>query len=127
VEIIGPTLKTLWLNDAVNPADGIAFPFMASFSRALQVDGKRRIYGNGRKRATTTATKTNDWQASLPHCDRVQIAWLEAHAGKTVIARDDRGNRIFAIYWSTGVDESAYNTDGTVNLTLEELTYSLAV
>lgn len=121
------TLTTLWLNDADDLTDMASFRFLSKLSATPQTPGEVRVYGNGRLRAINRAGGQKQLAATLPACDRDQITWIEDHAGRLLLVRDDRGRRFWGIYYSPTIDEHAYNTDADVSLTLVEVSHDEAV
>lgn len=119
-------LTTLWLNVAADPSDFQVFPYMSALSRARTKPGRTVALAGGRVRAIRQAGRVVEWQVDLPHCTPEQLAWLEAHVGDVVCARDDRGHKTFGVYWSVPVSEHSYNSDGDVQVTLTEITFSEA-
>lgn len=121
------TLDTLWLHDHADLSDFRVFPFMSALSRTPQVQGSRRKYGTGRLRSYAQAGVTRDWSVALVAQTQSDMDWLEAHLNRTLLARDDRGHRIFAVYYEIPIMEHAYNKEGDLTLNLLEVTATLAV
>lgn len=120
-------LRTLWLNDAADLTDALSLPGMSSLSVASQAPGAVRRMANGRLRSVSRAGQARTVDATFDACTRAEIAWLDAHVGRIVLIRDDRGRKLFGIYYEVPVDEHQYDDQGDVNLTLTEVTFSEAV
>lgn len=120
-------LRTLWINDAADPGDVMAFAFMASLSVGTAARGEVRTYAGGRRRAIVRAGLARSPRASLPWCTRAQVAWLEAHVKRLVWVRDHTGRRIAGMYFGVEVSEHRFNDEADVELAIEEVSASDAV
>lgn len=114
-------LHTLWLNVAANPSTRQRFPMMSALQVTTSQTGDVRRYASGRLRSVRQAGKTRAISATLPSCSREQIAWLEKYQGETLCIRDDRGRKLWGVYYSLPVDEHHYNIEGDVSLALSEV------
>lgn len=121
------TLQTLWLNSAANPQDAMSFPLMASLSVTTARKGEVRAYSAGRLRSVVQAGRSRTVSAGLPALTREQIAWLEAHVADVLCARDDRGRKLWVVYYQLPIEEHQYNEEGNASLDLAEVSYSEAV
>lgn len=123
----GVTLGTLWLNDAADLSDGIAFPLMSKLTVVTAQPGEVRTMANGRLRMVSRAGRSRTWQADLPNLDRTAVDWLEDHLGELVLVRDDRGRKMFGTYLTLPDDAHRYDAESDVQITLLEVTHSEAV
>ena len=121
------TLGTAWLNDAATPSDAISLPYMTSLQVTPAQTGEVRRYAGGRLRAVSVLGKATAASLSAVAVTRAQVTWLEAHIGRTICLRDDRGRRLFAVYWEVPVDEHAYNLEADISLDLSQVTVVEAV
>ena len=114
-------LRTLWLNDAANPADAVSFPLMSELQVAPAIRGEVHRYAGGRSRSVTRKGVTRPVEATLANCTRAQVAWLEAHIGLPVFVRDDRGRRLVGTYLEVPTAEHPYDDEADVALQVSEL------
>lgn len=123
------TLTSLWLNLASDLSQFRSFPLMAGLRIATEQPGEVRQYASGRRRLVRKApTAARAVTLVLPQCDRDQIAWLEGNAGQLVLARDDRGRKVWGTYFTVSVDEAQGDpTAGDVVIALAEVTHSEVV
>lgn len=126
-DVAGPELVGLWLNVFSDQADAKNFHYMTSLSRNKQVSGRVEKYGEGRLRAYVEEGATKQWSVSIYGISPEEKEWLEDRIGEQFIVRDDRGNRIFAVYFGVDITEHSYNKDGSLPLTFSEVTDTLAV
>lgn len=115
-------LRTLWLNSAADPSDRMAFPLMSSLEVDLEVGVRDETMANGRIIAVRRKGRRRPISATLPNCTREQIAWLEAHVGELVMARDDRGRKVWGFYRNMPTKEHSYNDEGSLAIALSEVT-----
>lgn len=127
-------LTALWLNDAADLSDCVAFEYADGRSPGVQVPGEVRTYVSGRRRLVLTsggqAYQTYDWKLSWNTED--QRAWLVAHVGRVLCVRDQRGAKWYGTYLALPqelLDRSA-GLDGcnrsTATVSLVEVTHSEA-
>lgn len=121
------TLTTLWLNDATDLTDYRSFPLMNQLRATPQTPGEVRLYANGRFRSIKRAGAQQQLAATLAACDRDQVDWIEAHAGRLLLVRDDRGRKFYGTYYGPTIDEHPYDDEADVTLTLVEISHSEAV
>lgn len=121
------TLRTLWLNNAADPSKSQSFPLMKALQVTTARKGEVREYSAGRLRSVTKRGGKRSLTASLPHCTREQVAWLEQQQSQLLCVRDDRGRKFWAVYYDLPVDEHFYNTDADLQLVLNEVTHTEAV
>lgn len=121
------TLRTLWLNDADDLSDSMSFPWMSKLSVQTAKPGEVRLMSNGRLRVVTRAGQTRTFDVDLPNLTRVEVEWLEAHIGRTLLVRDDRGRKIYGAFFTLPDDAHQYDDENDVQLTLQEITRSEAV
>lgn len=104
------------------------FPAMSELKTLDEKDGKIRVYAGGRRRSVTTPGISRSFQLTLPICTRVQIDWLKANVARGVLVRDNRGNKIYCVYYKVPVVEFSGDIDeGDVTLELFEYTHPEAV
>lgn len=115
-------LHTLWLNVVADPSQRQHFPVMSALQVTTSQPGEVRRYASGRLRSVRQAGRTRAISATLPACDLDQVRWLERYQGETVCVRDDRGRKLFAVYYALPVDEHFYNDGADITLTLSEVT-----
>lgn len=119
------TLYTVWLNSITEPSDYATFPTMSALKISPSKDGKVRRLANGRLRAVTHEGIARTAALTLPYCDRDQVTWLEDHVAELVCVRDDRGRKLFGMYFSVNLDEARYSTEFcNASVTLNEVTHS---
>lgn len=121
------TLRTAWLNDAATPSDAIWLPYMTALSVTPAQQGEVRRYAGGRLRAVSVLGKATAASLSAKAVTRAQVAWLEAHIGRAICLRDDRGRRLFVVYWQVGIEEHAYDLEADVSLDFSQVTVVEAV
>lgn len=125
--MVAVALATLWLNDTADLTDCRSFPFMSKLSATPQTPGEVRLYANGRRRAINRAGAQQQLAVTLPTCDRDLVTWIEAHAGRLLLVRDDRGRKFYGTYYNPTIDEHAYDENADVSISLIEITHSEAV
>lgn len=122
------TLGTAWLNVASDPSDWVSLPTMSSLSVSTMQAGDVRRLANGRLRSVTRAGQMRSFDLSVESAPRAEIDWLEDHVGQVVCVRDDRGRKVFALYFAVDVEETRGNADlGGVSVSLTEVSWSEAV
>lgn len=117
-------LPTLVLTDVVDLADSMAFPLMTALSFPTAARGEIRTYAGGRQRSVSRQGRLRRAVATLPNCTRAQIAWLEDHLDRLVLARDDRGHKLFGKYFDLDPAEHRYNIEADAQITIGEITFS---
>lgn len=120
-------LRCVWLNDLLAPSDVMAWPLMSSLSVTPTMTGEIRSYAGGVDVAIVRVGKRSPVKVNLPHCTRTQLAWLEAHLGRTVCIRDDRGRRLFGVYFAVPAAENRHNLEASVDLDITQVTVAEAV
>lgn len=121
-------LTTVWLNLASDLMDYQTFPFMSRLEVNTKRPGEARLNANGRTRLIRKTSNNRTFSLDLPACTRAQIDWLELHAGQLMLVRDDRGRKVWCVYFEAPAAEMSGDTDhGDVSLSLVEITYSEAV
>lgn len=82
---------------------------------------------NGRLRSVTRTGRTRSAQVDVENATRAELGWLEEHVGQLVCVRDDRGRKMFAVYYDVPVEEMLGQPGyGGVSLSLTEVTHSEA-
>jgi hypothetical protein len=118
-------LQSLVLSDAVDLADSMTFPLMTALSVPTAVRGEIRTYAGGRERSVSRRGRRRRVVAALPNCTRAQVAWLEDHLDRLVLARDDRGHKLFGKYFDLEPAEHRYNIEADVQvISIGEITFS---
>ena len=136
--LVEPSLPTgssvslcgLWLNDAADLSDRVAFEYASGRSPNTQVDLEVRTHVSGRRRliVKSRAYETYDWKLSW--VDEDQRAWLRAHVGRLVCVRDGRGAKWYGVYAAMPTDllDKADGWDGpnrsNVSVSLTEVSHS---
>lgn len=121
-------LTTVWLNDAVDPADVLRCGSAASLSRVTSVQGRAVQLAGGGFRMVQRRGRSRVWSLSMPRASRAEVDWLEAHLDRVVTARDHRGHKIHARFLSVPVEEfGAWTTAAGVELELVEVRHSEVV
>lgn len=120
-------LETLWLNDAADLTDSMTFPSMKALGASPQTPGEVRLYANGRLRAVNRSGRQQQLAVQLPACSREQVTWIEGHAGRLLLVRDDRSRKFYGTYYNPSIDEHGYDDNADVSLSLVEITHSEAV
>ena len=122
------TLRTVWLNLATDLSDYVSFPAMSALSVDPVQPGQVQRLAGGRLRLTLRTGLGQTTQATLPFCDRTQVAWVEGHIGQVVCIRDDRGRKSYGTYLAPEIDEWPYSADyADVALKIEKITYTEVV
>lgn len=115
---------TLWLNDAADLSDLVRFEYVESLSPSVEQPGEVRMLAGGRERLVTTAGRPKSYSWSLSRVTREQIQWIEAHVGRVLCVRDDRGRKFYGTYLTAPFNESTFSHDrSTASLTLESVTH----
>lgn len=118
-------LCDLWLNDAANLADCQAFTWVSGTTPNIEVRAEVRALANGRLRMVSRAGRVASTTWNLTRISRPQVDWLEAHAGRLVCVRDDRGRKFYGVYLSVPVDEPNWTkARASTQLTLQQVTHS---
>lgn len=115
-------LHTLWLNLVSDPSQRQHFDLMNAMQVTTTQLGEVRRYASGRQRSVRQAGRTRAITATLPACSVEQIKWLQDNQGETLCIRDDRGRKLWGVYYSLPVDEHRYNGEADVTLALSEVT-----
>lgn len=126
------TLADIWLNDAADPSDRMAFSYAGdSYSVAETLGGGvEGGYASGRSRVYSTDDDTVSVQLGLQWVTAEQRDWLRAHRGLPVCFRDQRGLKVFAGYHELPVEFSTMPLDMAIDnaqITLHSVTFSEAV
>ena len=121
-------LTSVWMNLVSVPSDGMQFPMMSKLLVMPERIGEAREYANGRVRLIRKATRKNTFQVVLPECTRTQIQWLEKNIGELMFIRDDRGRRVWGVYFKASIDEHPEDIDlADVDITFNEITHTEAI
>lgn len=132
-------LSTLWLNNTANTSDYMSFPYMTAMAEAPAVGSTMvsdsdssgsttspiRLYANGVLRYISTPGEQKVLTVTLPACTPTQMTWLYQHlAPVTLLVRNDRGRRFWAMYFTYTTTEHQYDANTDVALTLTETTFT---
>lgn len=115
-------LHTLWLNVVADPSVRMRFDYMSALTVTTAQPGEVRRYASGRLRSVRQVGRTRAVAATLPGLELEQVRWLERYQGETVCVRDDRGRKLWGVYYSLPVEEHQYNDGASVSLSLSEVT-----
>lgn len=124
-------LTSIWLNDAADPSDKMAFDYAGdAYTLTRSVGGGvEGGYASGRLRSWSTAEEKTTGQITLHALTDAQRAWLVAHLRRTVAFRDHLGSKVFVRF--TEVPQSLSTlpvghaaADNNVTLGLTEVTWS---
>lgn len=112
------TLPGLLLHDADDPADEIHLDALTALTATVQTDGEVRTYAGGRRllRRRPGQARSHDVTVRLER--RAGLAWLHAHVGHVVLARDFAGNVVWGVYFTVPAAEVAAETP-LVDVTLQ--------
>lgn len=121
------SLGTVWLTLVSDQTDSVSFVAMTQLTSTPQNAGQVRRYASGRTRAVVPVGVPNQFQLVAAACSRDVIVWLESHTGQLLLVRDDRGRKFYGTYFQPGTAEHAYDLEGDVSLTIDEVSYSEAV
>lgn len=122
------TLASVWFNVASDPTDSLTLPTMSSLSVTSSKEGEARRLANGRVRLITRSGGTRRSIAvSVAYATRAEIDWLEDHVGVLVCVRDDRGRKVYGVYYQVQTDEHRGLAEGGPSLSVDEATHSEAV
>lgn len=116
------TLTTVWLNTAGDLGDYLRCSTTNALQRSQAMDGEVLRLAGGGLRLVRRHGIARTWVMAMPWATRAQIDWIEAHIGLTVVARDQRGNKLHAVYLEVPVTENGSVPQGSVQLTLREVT-----
>lgn len=123
----GVGMQTLWLNDAADLADVMAFPTMSGLVAGKENRADVRTYAGGRTRLISRAGTPRSAKATLPLLTRAQIDWLDDHAGRLVLIRDAQGRKFYGVYLNPTFTEIGYIDEANTELVLVEVSHSEAV
>lgn len=117
------TFTRYWLSPASNMSLGRGFR-LAQLPVTPQAPADIRQYGT-RLRGISTGVKAHQ-QAISVFCDtRDDVTFLEMYEAATVLARDPRGRKFYAIYTDLNLTENpAAAVRVAATLTLNEVTYA---
>lgn len=119
------TLAEVRLNHGANMADSMAFQNVTEFKVATTQSGEVRALANGRLRAVKRSARPSGAQFKFELCNRTQIDWLRDKVGELVCFRDDRGRKIWGIYWAAPVTENITRVEyGDVEIEFHEVSHS---
>lgn len=119
------TLNEVRLNVASNMSDSMAFQNVTEFKVAVAQQGEVRALANGRLRAVRRAAKPSGASFKFELCTREQIDWLEDKVGQLLCFRDDRGRKMYGLYWAAPVAESIVRVEyGDVEIDFHEVTHT---
>lgn len=116
-------LTTVVLSDAVDPSDSMAFPLMSKLTVTPSVDGEVRRRAGGRLVSVSRPGIAREVEAYFPHCDRTQARWIEFKTGRTLLFRDDRERKFYAIYYKPVIDEIGHLDEANISLTLQQVSH----
>lgn len=115
------SLDHVWINLSADPSVYQEFPNMAELSVTSSTAGEVRQYAGGRRRIVRRAGRARSVSLTIPYCDRARIEWLEENAGELVCVRDDRGRKIWGVFFEVAVQEHEFDPDyGAVSLEIAE-------
>jgi hypothetical protein len=120
------TLDRLWLSDAADPADAVAF-FTTGRSDSRDTAGDVRVYANGRLRVVTTGARQQTLGVTLRLVDPVALARLEGWRGRVLLLRDAWGRKLYGTYFRLTVDDYKDRSGHDVQLTFQQVSHSEAV
>lgn len=101
---------------------------VSSLSEDDGVAGETRIYANGRVRSITRAGRRRTVPITFDLVqDRATLGRLRTWIGKTVLARDPYGRKLYGVFHGLSVTERIPVDVVEVSLTLAEISYSEAV
>lgn len=132
VEFIDPDApegRRIFLNDATDPSDFMAFSFLGdNYQVTPTLGGEVETgYASGRSRLWSNAEDNTDWPLGFAQVTADQIAWLIGHRGREVCARDHLGRKVFGAYHAAPVtvstDSRTYAVD-TAQVSLSSVTWS---
>lgn len=126
------TLTDIWLNDASDPSDSMAFSYVGdSYSIAETVGGGvEGGYASGRTRVYSTDDDTTSVQFGLQWVTAAQRDWLRAHRGLPVCFRDPRGFKVFGAFHTLPQEFSTMPVAEAVDsasITLSSVTFDESV
>ena len=124
----GVAFNAVLLNSAANPSDFISLPNASQLNVSNDVNGQVRAMASGSLRAVTVAGRPRTFTLTFPLSARAAITWVEQHIAQTVCVRDDRGRKVYGVYFSTPIAEQIFSSSyGDIALTITEVTFSEAV
>ena len=92
-------------------------------SHGRQRDGEVRRLAGGRFRAVGTLGVRRTQNFTLRDISQDDLDQLESWVGQVVIARDNRGRRMFGVFWSVDYQDRMSPDHFDVSLNLTEVTY----
>jgi hypothetical protein len=120
-------LATVWLNLASDLSDYQSFSFMSDLEVTPEVDGEARRYAGGRIRLVRKGNLTHSFHISLPSCTRTQVEWLTTNTGQLMLVRDDRGRKVWGVYFKAPTIEISGEDCADVTIDFVEITHSEAL
>lgn len=121
-------LSTVWLNVASNLSECIALPAWVDTGRSETIGIDYRVTSSGRVRQVTTPAHSKTWSVSVDWCPPDVVAWLIAHRGILLCARDPAGGKMYGSYPTVDYPHIKAPCDpSSMSLTLTEITHSEAV
>lgn len=120
------TLTDAWFHLADDPAQFVVMVLTGESDMTRRPTEVRR-YAGGRVRAVTRRGRTKRLNLNFELAERADLEQLEEWIGEVVMFRDPLGRLVFGVYGAVEGGEIP-GTDGTVlkvNLTLDEVTYSI--
>lgn len=121
------TFSNIWIHNASDLSDNIEVVYYTPIVERIDKGGYVERFAGGRKRAINRAGKTRQLNVNLTWVSRDDIAWLDNLAGELVMIRDNKGRLVFGTYQLVEVDDRRIYADGSVTLTIEEVTHSIGV
>jgi hypothetical protein len=86
-------------------------------------DGETRRMAGGRFRAIGTLGTRRSQQFAIRDLSLADVDTLESWIGQTVVIRDNRGRRMFGVYWSVPTSDRMDPNYYDVALSVTEVTY----
>ncbi|HEY9249255.1 MAG TPA: hypothetical protein VIO38_08995 [Rariglobus sp.] len=121
-------IRAVVFNDVADPSDRLALVYVRQFQKSPEVSGEFRRGAGGRVRLFTRAGRAVSWSLAFGSVTREQSAWLDAHQGRLLCVRDDRGGKLFGSFLASPGQERTWSKDAdSVSLDFTELTFSESV
>lgn len=111
-------LDGLWVHDADDLADHVRLTCVRALAPVDEIAGEVRTYAGGRRLARRRPGRAVRYEVTVRLIDRYGMAWLRAHAGQVVMARDYAGGQVWGIFWRVPVTEVESPVTPIVDVTL---------
>lgn len=120
-------LHTAWLNLASDLSQKLVIQFATQIDPQPKTAAEFRSYGQNRWRLATTGATQRSQVISAVAVTPAELALLRAWTAKTVLYRDDSGEKFYGAYLDPQIKRHQYDVNADVSFTVMELTHSEVV